>query len=124
MMIKLFLRKCNTNHLKNFYSVCQNFLFRFVQIAISFVFLSFFAFLCLLFFLFSLCFCLAETFLIKTFCQYVSDLQLSSKKFFFVCVGLFWRFSERKIKNKKERESCNFPETQRYSLGHSSHISL
>jgi len=89
-----------------------------------FCFSEFFAFLCLLFFLFGLYFCLTETFLMKTFCQHVSDLQLSSKKFFFVCVGLFWRFSERKIKNKKERESCNFPETQRYSSGHSSHISL
>jgi hypothetical protein len=38
---------------------------------------------------------------------------------------LFLRISRAKDKKyKKEKELCNFPETQRYSSGHLSHISL
>ena len=67
MMIKLFLKKCNTKSLKNFYSACQSFLRQFVHIALSTDFSKFFLFLYLLFFYLDLYFHSAETFARKNF---------------------------------------------------------
>ena len=85
MMIKLFLKKCNTKSLKNFYSACQSFLGWFVHVALSSDFSNFFLFLYLLFFLLDLYFHSAETFVRKNFLSVYFEFE-TIKREVFLCL--------------------------------------
>jgi hypothetical protein len=85
MMIKLFLKKCNTKSLKNFYSACQSFLGWFVHVALSSDFSNFFLFLYLLFFLLDLYFHSAETFVRKNFLSVYFEFE-TIKQEVFLCL--------------------------------------
>ena len=84
-MIKLFLKKCNTKSLKNFYSACQSFLGWFVHVALSSDFSNFFLFLYLLFFLLDLYFHSAETFVRKNFLSVYFEFE-TIKQEVFLCL--------------------------------------
>jgi len=85
MMIKLFLKKCNTKSLKNFYSACQSFLGWFVHVALSSDFSNFFLFLYLLFFLLDLYFHSAKTFVRKNFLSVYFEFE-TIKQEVFLCL--------------------------------------
>ena len=85
MMIILFLKKCNTKSLKNFYSACQSFLGWFVHVALSSDFSNFFLFLYLLFFLLDLYFHSAETFVRKNFLSVYFEFE-TIKQEVFLCL--------------------------------------
>ena len=84
-MIKLFLKKCNTKSLKNFYSAYQSFLGWFVHVALSSDFSNFFLFLYLLFFLLDLYFHSAETFVRKNFLSVYFEFE-TIKQEVFLCL--------------------------------------
>lgn len=97
-----------------------------MHVALSSDFSNFFLFLYLLFFLLDLYFHSAETFVRKNFLSVYFEFETIKQGSFSLPVSACsCGFPERKIKNTKRRkELCNFPETQRYSSGHLSHISL